>query len=104
MPVEPWDKEQHNLYAERIEEHLHRVDKRLELLEGSVKAINELALSVERLAGNMKSLSETQSDMKNKLDNISERDGEKWRKVTWLVLTTVVGAVIGYVIKSVGIA
>lgn len=103
MPVEPWDKEQHNLYAERIEEHLHRVDKRLELLEGSVKAINELALSVERLAGNMQSLSETQSDMKKKLDSISERDGEKWRKAMWFIGTAIAGAIIGYVIKSIGI-
>lgn len=104
MPNDPWDKEQHELYAVRIDEHLKRVDRRLELLEESIKSIHELALSVERLASQMETMSKTQDNMKDTLVGLEGRDGDKWRRATWYVGTTVAGIVLGAIAMWIGFA
>lgn len=103
MPEGPWDKEQHELYAQRIEEHLDRVDARLGLLEKSVEAIHELALSVQSLAGKMETMSAAQTAMQNTLHTLESRDGDSWRKFKWYVLTTIVGIAIGACAVAIGL-
>lgn len=104
MPDEPWDKEQHELYAVRIDEHLKRVDRRLELLEKSMESIHELALSVERLASQMETMSKTQDNMKDTLTGLEGRDGDKWRRATWYIGTTVLGIILGAIAVRIGFA
>lgn len=104
MPNEPWDKEQHELYAVRIDEHLKRVDRRLELLEKSMESIHELALSVERLASQMETMSKTQDSMKDTLTGLEGRDGDKWRRATWYIGTTVLGIILGAIAVRIGFA
>ena len=82
MDTTPITRAEHEEFAKRIEENKTRTDRRLELLEESMRQFNNLAISVEKLEG---------------------RDGEMWRKVTGYIITAIIGIVIGFVFQQIGI-
>ena len=49
-------REEHTEFARRIQEEEHRQNRRIELLEESVKQNTALTLSVEKLANNMENM------------------------------------------------
>lgn len=49
-------REGHTEFAKRIEDEQHRQNRRIELLEESVKQNTALTVSVEKLANNMESM------------------------------------------------
>lgn len=99
-----WNKEQHNLYAERIDSELEKINGHLERLDKSVEKITELAISVEKLAMSVQTMANTQKDMDGKLTTIENRDGEMWRKVVGYVITSVISIIIGVVACKVGLS
>ena len=79
-----------------------RISRRMDALEEETKQIRKLATSVERLAVSMESMSREQKEQGAKLEKLEERDGELWRKVTGYVITTVVGLILGFVFRHIG--
>ena len=57
---------------------------------------------MQSLAQSVKSIAESQNRQENRLDELENRDGEKWRKVTGYIVTAVVGIVIGFIFKQIG--
>ena len=53
-------REEHTEFAKRIEDEQHRQNRRIELLEESVKQNTALTVSVEKLANNMESMANEQ--------------------------------------------
>lgn len=96
-------KGEHNEYKESQNKENNRINKRLELLENTVRQINDLTLSVQKLANNMESMLNKQTEQGQRLEDLEGRDGEKWRNVSMYVITTLIGAVIGFVLQQVGI-
>lgn len=79
-----------------------RISRRMDALEEETKQIRKLATSVERLAVSMESMSREQKEQSAKLEKLEERDGELWRKVTGYVITTVIGLILGFVFRHIG--
>ncbi len=98
----PISRAEHEEFRKRIEEENKRQNRRIELLEESVKQLNSLTLSVEKLASNMENMLKEQGRQGKRLEKLENRDGEKWRKVTGYVVTTIVGIVVGIVFKQIG--
>lgn len=94
--------ELHNEYAKRMQEEHDRTNQRLHELEKSVKENNKLVISVEKLAVSVQSMVEEQRSQGERLEVLEQRDGEMWRKILSYALTAIVGIVIGFVFKQIG--
>lgn len=94
---------EHNEFVKRMEEHNKRQDARIEKLEDVVEKISSLSTSVEKMATNMENMLNEQISQGERLETLESRDGEKWREVVKYVLTLIVGACIGYILKQMGI-
>lgn len=96
-------REEHTEFARRIQEEEHRQNRRIELLEKSVKQNTALTLSVEKLANNMENMANEQMRQGKRLEALEGRDGDMWRTVVKYVLTTILGLVIGVVAMQIGL-
>ena len=95
-------REEHQEFCKRIEEENHRQNHRIELLEGSVQQIGKLAASVEKMAASLQSMVREQEQQGKRLTALESRDGEMWRKVVTYAVTAVVGIIIGFAAKQIG--
>lgn len=89
-------------YAQRMQDEHHRQNRRIELLEANTKQISALAASVEKLAMSIESMVKEQEQQGKRLEALESRDGEMWRKVTGYIITAVIGILIGYIFKQIG--
>ena len=96
-------REEHTEFARRIQEEEHRQNRRIELLEESVKQNTALTLSVEKLPNNMENMANEQMRQGKRLEALEGRDGDMWRTVVKYVLTTILGLVIGVVAMQIGL-
>ena len=87
----------------RLDAENSRQNARIGELEEQQKQITSLTISVEKLAVNMESMLRELSAQGNRLKVLENRDGEMWRKVVGCVITTLAGAIIGFVIAQLGI-
>lgn len=95
-------REEHQEFCKRMEEENHRQNHRIELLEGSVQQIGKLAASVEKMAASLQSMVREQEQQGKRLTALESRDGEMWRKVVTYAVTAVVGIIIGFAAKQIG--
>lgn len=51
----------------------------------------------------MKHMLGIQTEQNKRLEELENRDGEKWRSISMYVLTALIGAVLGFVLKEVGL-
>ena len=86
----------------RLEDENNRQNKRLDLLEESVREMSALATSVEKLATNMAGMVKVQEQQGKRLETLEGRDGEMWRKVFGYIVTAVLGIVIGFAFRQIG--
>ena len=96
-------REEHTEFARRIQEEEHRQNRRIELLEESVKQNTALTLSVEKLANNMENMANEQMRQGKRLEALEGRDGDMWRTLVKYVLTTILGLAIGVVAMQIGL-
>lgn len=83
----PISRGEHEEFARRIADQERRQDKRFELLEGTVREIGDLTLSVHTLAKSMESMVKEQEKQGKRLQALESRDGEKWRKLMGYIAT-----------------
>ncbi len=99
----PITRAEHEEFRRRMEEEHKRQDARLEELEVATKQIGALTTSVEKLALSIENMVDEQRKQGERLEALEGRDGEMWRKVTGYVITTVIGAVVGFILTRIGI-
>lgn len=87
---------------QRLEDENKRQNHRLEALEETVKQVAAISTSVEKLALNMENMLKEQVNQGKRLETLESRDGEMWRKVVGYVATAVVGIVVGFLFKQIG--
>ena len=75
---------------------------RLNALEETVKQVAAISTSVEKLALNMENMLKEQVSQGKRLETLEGRDGEMWRKVVGYVVTAVIGIIVGYLFKQLG--
>ena len=92
---------EHEEFAKGVDREQVRQNKRI--AEATVRQINDLTLSVQKLAINMEHMLVNQTEQSKRLEELENRDGEKWRSISMYVLTALIGSVIGFALKQVGI-
>lgn len=98
----PITRAEHEEFRRRLEEENKRQDKRIELLEESVREIGALTTSVEKLAQSVESMVKEQEKQGKRLEVLEARDGEMWRKVVGYVLTAAMTGVVGFLLARMG--
>lgn len=93
---------EHIEFAKRMEDEHTRQNKRISELEKSVEANNKLLISVEKLALSMENMQKEQADQGERLEKLESRDGESWRKFVGYVISGIVGIVVGFLFKQLG--
>lgn len=99
----PITRAEHEEFRRRIEEENKRQDRRIELLEVNTKQIATLTTSVEKLALSIESMVKEQEQQGKRLEVLEGRDGEMWRKVVGYIITAVLGIILGFVLRQLGI-
>ena len=93
---------EHEEFARRMEDEHKRQNRRICDLEEAVKQYGALTVAVEKMATNMKAMLDEQKSQGDRLVALESRDGEKWRSLVGYVLVAVIGVLIGYVAKQIG--
>ena len=86
----------------RLSDENDRQNNRLEILETNSKQLTTLVTSVEKLALSVENMAKEQASQGERLETLESRDGEMWRKVTGYIISTVIGIVVGYIFKQIG--
>lgn len=96
-------RKEHEEFAKRMDDEHKRLSKRITETSEEIKEIGKIANAVNKLAINMEMMLKEQQEQGERLSALESRDGEKWRKVVEYAITVVVGAVLGYIVKSIGL-
>ena len=98
----PISRAEHAEFEKRMEDEHKRQNHRIDELERAFEQNNKLLVAVEKLALSMEQMQKELLNQGERLDVIEDRDGEMWRKVVGYIVTAVVGVVIGFVFKQIG--
>lgn len=88
---------------ERLKEENDRQNHRIGVLGNSIQKMTDLAASTEKLAVNMQNMLKVQEEQSKRLEQIENRDGEKWRKAMAYIGTAILGAVLAIVFAKIGL-
>lgn len=103
MEERPVTRAEHIEFVKRMEDEHSRQNSRIKLLEEQTKQFTDIAISVRELAISIKRMAETQKEQGERLEKLEDQDGEMWRQVVGYVITTIIGVIIGFVFKQIGI-
>ena len=98
---EPISRAEHEEFAKRIDAQEKRQDKRLEMLENTVREIGALTLSVQRVAQSLESMVEEQERQGRRLQALEDRDGEKWRKLMGYIATALTSGAVTLLLSQI---
>ena len=90
------------LANQNLENENKRQNKRLDILEENEKQNTALVANVERLAVNMENMLKVQEAQGKRLEILEGQDGAMWRNTVGYVMTAILGIMIGYVFKQLG--
>jgi len=79
-----------------------RQGKRLSQLEGR-NEISNVTVTLERVNATMENALAVQKAQGERLDALEKRDGEKWRNVAGYATTAIIGLLIGFICRQIGI-
>ena len=94
---------EHEEFAKGVDREQVRQNKRIADLEVTVRQINNLTLSVQKLAINMEHMLVNQTEQSKRLEELENRDGEMWREAKKYIIMTLIGAVLGYCLNQIGL-
>lgn len=80
---------------ERLHDEDRRQNKRLEMLEGLVREIQSLALSVHGLAKDMEQMLHEQRDQGRRLDALEREPAEAWKNAKKTFITVILSTIAG---------
>ena len=87
----------------RLKEENDRQNHRIEILESSIQKMTDLAASTEKLAVNIENMLKVQEQQSERLEQIENRDGNKWRKTMEDIGRIILGAVIAIIFAKIGL-
>lgn len=83
----------------RLEDENIRQNHRLNALEETVRQVAAISTSEEKLALNMENMLKEQVSQGKRLETLEGRDGEKWRKAVWCVVSALIGIAVGMIFR-----
>lgn len=87
---------------QRLRDEDTRQNKRIDGLEEAVKNFTKVQASMEKMETVMTSTLKEIEKQGQRLERLELKDGEMWRKVVGYIVTAIVGIVIGFVFKQLG--
>ena len=90
----------------KLNDHEHEISSlkhRMSDVESQTKAINNLAMSVEKLALSVSYMNDEQKDNIKRLEALESKPAKRWETIITCIITTLVGAFIGYIITRMGL-
>lgn len=84
---------------QRLEDENKRQNHRLDALERTIEQVAAISTSVEKLALNMENMLKEQVSQGKRLETLESRDGEKWRKAVWCVISALIGVAVGMIFR-----
>lgn len=97
-------REVHEEFRKAIDAENARQNNRLDSLEETVHQINQLTISVEKLAVSMDGMLKELTEQSNRLKELEGNDGKKWKKVVSGVITGIVGGLVVFVMAKLGLS
>lgn len=94
---------EHEEFVRRMEAEHRRQNRRIELLEDTVRQIGALTTSVERLAVSVQTMGKTLAQQSDRLEVIEGRDGAKWRGAVKIIATSAISVLVGYLAARLGL-
>lgn len=85
------------------DENIKSLKRRIDKVEEQSKAINNLTMSVKELAINMNTMNEKQEEQGKRLAELEAKPARRWEQIVSLIITTLVGALLGYLLSRLGI-
>ncbi len=112
----PLSRGEHQEYKKAIDAEIKRLDsedkrlsERLKAVEGFNVQLTEITKTLQmqsdnigEMNRNLMSLSEARKEDSERLEKLEGKDGEMWRKVVGYVVTAIVGIVVGFLFKQIG--
>ena len=95
--------EAHKEFAARIDAEDNRHNKRLERLEESMAMIQNLTVSVERMAVSIEGLAKEVGKQGERLTTIEEKPAKNWEKAVWAIGGAFLTGIVAYILKVIGI-
>lgn len=77
--------------------------KRLDEHDEEIKESNNLISAIKELAVEMKYMRSELNETINRINKLENKDGGKWEKFKWLLVTTIVPLLIGFLAGSIGL-
>ena len=81
----------------KTSESLKSLHKRLDRLEGTIKSINDIALSVRDIAGEVKAMRGDLNDLGGRVRFIEMQPVKKWNNAVDVIVSVSIGAILGYI-------
>lgn len=88
---------------ERLRDEDTRQNRRLEILEKNVAAQQQIAMSVQELALNMKQMLKEQEKQGARLDKLEREPADTWQRIKIKAIDTAVGLIAGAAITGVAV-
>lgn len=93
---------EHEEFVKRMDEANERQSKRISILEDTVRNFAQVQASMQKMETIMDSTLKEIEKQGKRLESLEAKDGEMWRKVVRYIITAIVGIVIGFVFKQLG--
>lgn len=93
----------HHEFADKIKQEDERQNKRISLLEESMKQIYDLNTSVEKIAMYIETLTTEIGEQNKRLKAIEDKPSQNWDKFIWLIVGVVLTAIVTLILKQIGI-
>lgn len=97
-------REVHEEFRNTLKAENDQQNKRLDNLETTVRQINQLTISVEKLAVSMEGMLKELTEQSNRLKELEGSDGKKWKKVVSGIITGVIGGLVVFVMAKLGLS
>lgn len=97
----PITRAEHEEFRRRIEAEEHRQNRRLELLEESVRQIQALTVSVERMAVSMQAMTTEQKRQGERLDQLEAEPAKNWSTLKSAALGALATIVVGGLVAAI---
>lgn len=87
---------EYDIAVKRIEDEEHRQNKRLDMLEESLKKLNDLTLTVGKMAVSLESMAKELEKQGRRLEDIEKTPVGRWNTLISALIGAVVAAAVAY--------
>lgn len=94
-------RQEHEEFAKRQDEENKRQNRRISLLEDSVRQMNALTVSVEKMAVNMENMLAEQRKLSDRMEVLEKEPAETNKQIKQAIITTISGTVVGAVTTAI---